>query len=293
VSPCQTAVAFRALGRLALVLAWALLPGVALGGEAGPGLRFDLGLVGGALDFLASHQFTLVFLTLALGTVLGRLKLGFLSLGSTAGTLLTGIAISLGAYLGYGIRYAVPALLTTVFLNLFMFAVGLKVGPQFFAGLRKDGAKGVAIAVVVVGLNFAIALGGAKTLGFGPGIAPGLISGSMTDTAVVGVAQGAVDSGAYQPPTGVTADYVSGNIAAAYAITYLLSLVAIILLVRYLPRILRVDAKAAARAAEESYGGGGGRPPSAGSDAAYTLRRVSEDGKTAYRAAWAAARWSG
>jgi len=282
VSSSQNAVARRHLRRGALALAWGLLPCVALGGEAGPGFRIDLGLVGGTLDFLASHPFVLLFLTLTLGTALGRLKLGFLTLGSTAGTLLAGIAISLWAYLAYGIRYAVSAVLTTVFLNLFMFAVGLKVGPQFLAGLRRDGAKGVAIAVVVVGLNVAIALGGAKTLGFGPGIAPGLISGTMTDTAVVGVAQGAINSGAYQPPVGVTADDVSGNIAAAYAITYLLSLVGIILLVRYLPRILRVDAKAAARAAEESYGGGSGRPPRAGSDAAYSLRRVSEDVR-AYR----------
>jgi len=87
----------------------------------------------------------------------------------------------------------------------------------------------------MVGLNIAITLAGAKTLRFGAGIAPGLISGTMTDTAVVGVAQGAIDGGAYQPPANVTAGEVSANIAAAYAITYLLALVAIILLVRFLP----------------------------------------------------------
>lgn len=262
-------------------IAW-LLPANALAGEAGPGFRTDLGLAGGVLDFLGSYPFVLLFVTLALGTALGRLRLGFLTLGSTAGTLLTGIAISLWAYLGYGIRYAVPGLLTTVFLNLFMFAVGLKVGPQFLAGLRRDGAKGVAIAVVVVGLNFAIALGGAKAFGLGPGIAPGLISGSMTDTAVIGVATGAIESGTYQPPPGVAAADVSGNIAAAYAVTYLLSLVAIILLVRYLPRLLRLDARAAARAAEESYGGGQRRLPGAGAEAAYAMKPGSVDVR-AYR----------
>jgi len=89
----------------------------------------------------------------------------------------------------------------------------------------------------MVGLNVAITLAGAKTLRFGAGIAPGLISGTMTDTAVVGVAQGAIDGGAYQPPANVTAGEVSANIAAAYAITYLLALVAIILLVRFLPAV--------------------------------------------------------
>jgi putative transport protein len=147
---------------LALAPVCWVLPHVALASEAGPGFRTDLGLIGGVLDFLGSYPFVLLFTTLALGTTLGRVKLGFLTLGSTAATLLVGILISLSAYLGYGIRYAVPALLTTVFLNLFMFAVGLKVGPQFLAGLRRDGAKGVAVALVVVVLNFVIALGGAK-----------------------------------------------------------------------------------------------------------------------------------
>jgi len=272
----------RLLGLLALAPACCLFSGVALAAETGPGFRTDLGLVGGVLHFLGAYPFVLLFTTLALGTKLGRLKLGFFTLGSTAATLLVGIAVSLWAYLGYDIRYAVPALITTVFLNLFMFAVGLKVGPQFFAGLRRDGAKGVAIAVVVVGLNFAIALGGAKICGLVPGFAPGLISGSMTDTAVIGVATSAVESGTYQPPQGVTEADVVGNIAAAYAVTYLFSLIAIILLVRYLPRILRVDTKAAARAAEESYGGGDSRLPSAGTEAAYAFERVSVDVR-AYR----------
>ncbi len=271
----------RAPALPALAAAGGLLPAAALAAEAGPGFRTDLGLVGGSLHFLGSYPFVLLFLTLALGTALGRLKLGFFTLGSTAGALLTGIALSLWAWLGYGVRYAVPGLLTTVFLNLFMFAVGLKVGPQFLAGLRKDGLKGVAIAVLVVGLNFAIALGGAKAFRLEPGIAPGLISGSMTDTAVIGVAQGAVDSGSYQPPPGLGAAAVSGNIAAAYAVTYLVSLVAMILLVRYLPRLLRLDARAAASAAEEGYGGGG-RLPSAGTEAAYAIRRVAFDVR-AYR----------
>lgn len=260
---------------VALAAAWG--PATAFAGETGPGFRSDLGLAGGVLDFLGAYPFALLFATLALGTALGRAKLGFLTLGSTAGTLLVGTAISLWAYLGFGIRYAVPGLVTTIFLNLFMFAVGLKVGPQFLAGLRRDGAKGVAIALVVVSLNFAIALGGAKLLGLAPGFAPGLIAGSMTDTAVIGVATSAIEGGAYRPPPEIAAADVAGNVAAAYAVTYLFSLIAIILLVRYLPRWLGVDAAAAARAAERDYGADAGHLPAAGSESAYTLERVAVD----------------
>ena len=53
-----------------------LLP--ALAGEVGPGFRTDLGVVGGTLHFLGIQPFVLLFLTLALGTVVGRRKLGFI-----------------------------------------------------------------------------------------------------------------------------------------------------------------------------------------------------------------------
>lgn len=262
-----------------ITLSWLalLFAGPAVGSEVGPAFRWDLGLLGGTAHFLGQQPFVLLFLTLALGTVIGRGRIGLISLGSTAGTLVAGIAVSVGAYLGYGLQYEVPSLLTTVFLNLFMFAVGLKVGPQFFAGLRLDGAKFVALSLVVVLSNFAIAFGMSRALGLAPGMATGLISGSMTDTAVIGAATGAVESGTYVPPPGVTARDVVGNVAAGYAITYLFSLVGIILLVRFLPRLSGIDARAAARAAEEAYGGGQSKVPSIGTDIADTMHRLSMD----------------
>jgi putative transport protein len=254
----------------------------AFGAETGPGLRWDLGPAGALLHFFGSQPFVLLFIALALGTIVGRRKLGFISLGSTAGTLLVGILISLWAWLGFEIKYQVPSLITTIFLNLFMFAVGLKVGPQFFAGLKLDGLKFAAVALVVVGLNFLIAFGAAKAFGLQAGLATGLIAGSMTDTAVIGAATGAVESGTYVPPEGVTPADVIGNVAAGYAITYLFSLVGIILLVRYLPRMFGIDGKAAARAAEESYGGGAEKLPTVGMDVAHALPRLGVDVR-AYR----------
>jgi len=266
----------------AAVASLALCASPVLAGEVGPGFRWDLGPIGGTLDFLGAQPFVLLFLTLALGTVIGRRKLGFVSLGSTAGTLLAGIAISIAAFLGYGLKYEVPSLLTTIFLNLFMFAVGLKVGPQFFSGLRLDGAKFVVLSLVVVLLDFGIVFGLSKALHLSPGLATGLISGSMTDTAVIGAATGAVESGSYRPPEGVGPKDVIGNVAAGYAITYLFSLIGIILLVRYLPRLFGIDARVAAREAEKNYGGGTSQVPTLGADVASALPSLSVDVR-AYR----------
>ena len=255
----------------AVCTALAVTAPLAMASEPAAAFRWDLGLLGGILNFFAEQPFVLLFLVLGVGTWLGRMKLGFLSLGSTAATLLVGIVASAVAFLLYGIRYEVPTLLTTVTLNLFMFAVGLKVGPQFFAGLRSDGAKFVAVSLCVVLANFIIAFGGAKALGFAPGSATGIIAGSMTDTAVIGAASGAVQAGTYQPPPGITGADVIGNVAAGYAITYLFSLIGIILLIRYLPRMFGVDIRAAAREAEAAYGGSQDVPAS-GSHGAYAIR---------------------
>lgn len=67
-------------------------------------------------------------------------------------------------------------------------------------------------------------------------------------------------SGAYVPPEGMTVEEVGANMAAAYAISYVLSTVGIILLIRYLPRIFGYDAEADAKQAEAEYAGGAIHP---------------------------------
>jgi len=238
--------------------------------------------MGHVLQFLGDQPFVLLFLTLALGTLLGRRKFGSLTLGSTAGTLLVGLVISLGAFLGFGISYQIPTLLTTVAMNLFMFAVGYQVGPQFFAGMRRDGGKFVGMSLIVVLMNFGIIFIGARALDLPPGMATGMISGSMTDTGVIGVASGAVETGAYRPPEGVTPAEVIGNAAAGYTIVYLFSLIGMILLVRQLPRLSGVDIRVAAREAEASFGAGPTQLPITGHDAIDLMPRLGVDVR-AYR----------
>ena len=66
-----------------------------------------------------------VFLTLAIGFLIGRIKFGSFSLGIVVGTLLAGVLI--------GQRdIKVPAIVKAIFFDLFLFTTGYKVGPQFF-----------------------------------------------------------------------------------------------------------------------------------------------------------------
>ncbi|GAL31578.1 hypothetical protein JCM19240_5009 [Vibrio maritimus] len=93
-------------------------------------------------------------------------------------------------------------------------------------------------------------------MGLEPGYAAGIISGSYTVTAVMGVAQSAVSSGAFVPPAGMSADQVSANIAAGYAISYVLSTVLIILLIKYLPSMFGIDPVKAGKDAEKEFSSG-------------------------------------
>jgi putative transport protein len=266
----------RAAGRLAAHISWLpllLATGPALAqdapsstGRSVVGQIFDkiepvteAGLHG-FFQLLDNQPIAYVLLALALGTLIGSFSFKTISLGSTAGTLLVGVILSMIAEAAYGITYSIPGILSSFMLLLFMYALGLKVGPQFFSGLRKGGLAFVGIGVIVWVLNWVICYFGAKLVGLAPGYATGLISGSYTITAILGVGQGAMASGAYVPPDGMTIEEVGANMAAAYAISYVLSTVGIILLIRYLPRIFGYDAAADAKLAEAEYAGGAIHP---------------------------------
>lgn len=207
-------------------------------------------------NYLSENPFVFLFLSLAIGYPLGRITVKGVSLGTTAGTLIVGVALALTSFSVFGLKIEEPGLVSDIFLMMFMYAIGMKVGPQFFSGLARGGLDFVVIGLIVVFSNFAIVVIGAKLMGLEPGYAAGIISGSYTVTAVMGVAQSAITSGAFVPPAGMSADQVSANIAAGYAISYVLSTVLIILLIKYLPSMFGIDPVKAGKDAEKEFSTG-------------------------------------
>ncbi|EAV43521.1 hypothetical protein SIAM614_02551 [Stappia aggregata IAM 12614] len=214
----------------------------------------------GIFAFLDSQQLVFLLLAMAIGYPLGKIKFGPISLGSTASTLLAAVLISMTASAAFGMTYAIPGIVSTIFLSMFMYALGLGVGPKFFAGLKSAGLAACVIGVIIWSLNWAICMVGAELAGLESGFAAGLISGSYTITAILGVAQSAVQSGAATIPDGMTAEQIGANMAAGYAISYILSSVGIILLVRYLPSMFGHDPVSDAKVAETEFAGSGTHP---------------------------------
>src|SRR2546423_14963145 len=89
---------------------------------------------------LREHPDLAVFLVLAIGFFIGRIKIGSFSLGTVVGTLLAGVAIG-------QLAIQVPPVVKYVFFDLFLFTTGYKVGPQFFRGLKKDALPQLALTM--------------------------------------------------------------------------------------------------------------------------------------------------
>src|SRR6266550_1306473 len=137
------------------------------------------------ISALREHQELAIFLTLAIGFLIGRVKIGTFSLGTVVGTLLAGVAIG-------QLNIQVPAVVKYVFFDLFLFTTGYKVGPQFFRGLKKDALPQLAITLVLCVVCLLSAFAASKLLGYDMGTAAGLLAGAFSESTVIGTAGEAI-----------------------------------------------------------------------------------------------------
>jgi putative transport protein len=183
-----------------------------------------------------------VFLTLALGFALGSVTFGSFKLGNVVGTLLAGVLIG-------QLDIQVSGTVKVVFFDLFLFATGYKVGPQFIRGLGRSALPQVGVTVVLCVTSLLVALGAAKALGYDTGTAAGLLAGAFTESTVIGTAGDAI---ARLGLPQATVEQLRNNIAVAYAVTYLVGTTgAVWFLSSLAPRLLRVDLAAEARKLDE------------------------------------------
>ena len=197
------------------------------------------------VEALRHHPELAVFLTLALGFFIGRLKIGSFSLGTVIGTLLAGVIIG-------QLDIQVPEAVKAIFFDLFLFATGYKVGPQFFRGLRKNALAQAALTAVLCVTALAGAFTAAKLLGYDRGTAAGLLAGAFTESTVIGTAGNTISR--LGLPDAET-NRLLNNIPVAYAVSYLVGTSFVVWFLSSLaPRLLRVDLKAESQRLETQSG---------------------------------------
>ena len=204
-------------------------------------------------QFLKANPFLLLFLTVGLAVWIGKFSVKGYGLGMVAAAIVVGVALATWAST-YGVKLQLDNFAKSLMYYLFMYGVGLRVGPSFFNSLKKDGLTFTILAVVCAVLGLVLVVVLSRMFGLPAGAVGGVLAGSQTMSAAIGTAEMAVTQGAYKMPAGATSEGVSAMIALGYGISYIWGTVGIILICKYLPKWWGVDAKKAAKEYEEKFG---------------------------------------
>src|SRR5512134_3057042 len=204
-------------------------------------------------QFLLDNPYILLFFTVGMAVWVGKFSIKGYGLGMVAAAVVVGAALATWAST-YGVKLQLDNFAKSLFYYLFMYGVGLRVGPAFFNSLKKDGITFTILAVVCACLGLGLVVVMSRLFGLPPGSAGGILAGSQTMSAAIGTAEMAMTQGAYKVPAGSTAEGISAMIALGYGITYIWGTVGIILVCKYLPKWWGVDARKSAKEYEEQHG---------------------------------------
>lgn len=173
------------------------------------------------------HSILLLSVVIALGIQLGKIKIFGVSLGIT---LVLFVGIFLGHF-GFTVNPDVLHFFKEFGLILFVYSVGMQVGPGFFSSFKEGGIKLnlLATGIVLIGVLTAIVIHYSTNIPMATVV--GILSGAVTNTPGLGAAQQA-----YSDMYGEA----NNTIALGYAVAYPLGVIGIILaiiIIRYLFRI--------------------------------------------------------
>ena len=187
-----------------------------------------------------------IFLTLALGFAVGKVKIKGFSLGSVTGVLLVGVVIG-------QLHITISPVVKSTFFLIFLFAVGYSVGPQFVHSLKKEGLPQIAFAAIVCVCCLVMAWVCALIFGFDLGNSAGLLAGANTISAVIGVATDTINQ------LGISDDQKQtfiNQIPVAYAVTYIFGTAGTAWFLSSIgPKLLGKDFDQKVREYEQSLGG--------------------------------------
>ena len=176
--------------------------------------------------YLIANPVISIFICLALGYLIGKLKIKSFTIGATVGTLLVGLLISL-VFKEAG-TYQIDGTVKTIFFSLFIFAIGYEVGPSFFASLKSSGLKIIILSLFFAVAAFVVSIVLFKAFGIGAGEAGGILAGSLTQSAILGTA----DSTMKGMLSGTELKTAESQMAIAYALTYVFGTVGVVVFLK-------------------------------------------------------------
>ncbi len=190
----------------------------------------------------AGQSVFVICLTAFLGLLLGRLRIGGVGVG-IAGVLFAGLAFG---HFGVSLDHAVMDFAREAGLILFVYTIGLQLGPSFISSLRRQGLKLNLLAGLVVLLGLGTVLVLLRITGMPIGAAAGIYTGAVTNTPALGAAQEALQG---------LPDIAKGQASLpglAYAMAYPFGVVGIILSILVIRGIFRISPAAEERKIAEA-----------------------------------------
>ena len=182
-------------------------------------------------ELLQSPYFAL-FVIIALGFMLGRIKIRGLSLDISAVIF---VALAFGHF-----GVVIPKEFGDLGLVLFIFTIGIQAGPGFFSSFKSKGKVLIILTAIIIGSASLTAVAMKYLFHLDTPSIVGLLAGALTST----------------PGLAVAIDSTGSSLASiAYGIAYPFGVIGVILFVKLLPRVFRVDLdKEAARIEKERTG---------------------------------------
>ena len=177
-------------------------------------------------------------ITIALGLLLSRVRIKGVGIGATW-ILFVGILIS---HLGYTVDPTALAFIKDFGLILFVFSIGLQVGPGFFRSFRKGGVSMNLLAVLVVVLGVAVTLAIHYITGESLQTMTGVMSGAITNTPGLGAAQQTMqDVLVAEGQATAVASQAAADLASPYAVTYPFGVVGVIIMIIVFKSIFKIN----------------------------------------------------
>jgi putative transport protein len=169
------------------------------------------------MEILRDSPLLVLFLVAAVGYLVGKIEAAGFSLG-VAAVLFAGLV--LGAI---DPRLAIPEIVQSFGLVLFVYGIGISSGPGFFASFRRRGLRDNALALALLAAGAVLTASLALALGLGGGTAAGTFAGALTNTPALASLLESIGARA-------AAGAVPGNApAVAYSVTYPMGVIGVIL----------------------------------------------------------------
>lgn len=200
-----------------------------------------------------AHTILMFALVIAIGIPLGRIKVFGISLGVTL-VLFVGIALG---QLGFRVDSKVLHFVKEFGLILFVFSIGLQVGPGFFASFKRGGILMNALAAAIVFLGVALTVVFHFATGIPMPTMVGVLSGAITNTPGLGAAQNALSeiintnpeatrrlaeqAGSLHSTAEAAANKLAGTLGQGYACAYPLGVIGIILSMLLVRAVFKVS----------------------------------------------------